>query len=140
MANRLHPNAAMMWLTTGAIQLLLLILAGMVAFSDSTLSSLGISAFPPWVVGALFGVLDVGVIGVVILSWLRVTYVISPDEIVIQKGLLRADEQIHELDRVEAIEVKQTLWGRLFNYGNIYVRGPGFPEPLVLLGVTDPTK
>lgn len=43
------------------------------------------------------------------------------------------------LNKVESIQVDQTIWGRLFNYGTLIISGAGTPQAPIL-GISDPMK
>ena len=43
------------------------------------------------------------------------------NKVVIKSGILRKNERTTILTPVLSVTVKQTFWGRIFNYGNIHV-------------------
>ena len=43
------------------------------------------------------------------------------NKVVLRSGILNKNERTTILTPVLSVTVKQTFWGRLFNYGNIYV-------------------
>jgi uncharacterized membrane protein YdbT with pleckstrin-like domain len=69
----------------------------------------------------------VGLIFLVI-AWIRVrsTEVAITDRRVIAKfGFIRRHTVEINLDKVEALKVEQGFWGRILNYGTIYISGAG---------------
>lgn len=43
------------------------------------------------------------------------------------------------LNKVESIQVDQTIWGRLFDYGTLIISGAGAPQAPIL-GISEPMK
>jgi uncharacterized membrane protein YdbT with pleckstrin-like domain len=93
----------------------------------------------------LLGILTlIIVVGLIFLAWawvrVRSTEVAITNRRVIAKfGFIKRHTVEINLDKVEALRVEQGFWGRLLNYGTIYVSGAGtsvapFPDiadPLV---------
>lgn len=99
------------------------------------------SVFGLVLLGLLTLVLAVGLV-FLIWAWVRVrsTEVAITNRRVIAKfGFIKRHTVEINLDKVEALRVEQGFWGRLLNYGTIYVSGTGsslapFPDiadPLV---------
>ncbi len=61
------------------------------------------------------------------------------NKIVIRSGILNKHERTTVLTPVLSVTVKQTFWGRIFNYGNIYVDVVGKWD-INMRGVKDPMK
>ncbi len=56
---------------------------------------------------------------------------ITDRRIIFKRGFIRRDTIEMSLDKVESVDVRQSLFGRLLNYGDIVVRGTGSGfEPL----------
>lgn len=43
------------------------------------------------------------------------------------------------LNKVESIQVDQSIWGRMFNFGTLIISGAGAPQAPIL-GISDPMK
>jgi len=51
--------------------------------------------------------------------------VVTNRRIILKRGLIRRHTVEMNMTKVESVDVDQTLLGRLFNYGNITIRGTG---------------
>ena len=52
-------------------------------------------------------------------------YSVSDRRIIFKRGLIRRHTVEMNMQKVESVDVDQTLIGRLFNYGNVTIRGTG---------------
>jgi uncharacterized membrane protein YdbT with pleckstrin-like domain len=59
------------------------------------------------------------------LKWLCSEFAVSDKRVLIKTGIVGRHTLETLLTKVENIGVEQTIWGRLFNYGTIYVTGTG---------------
>ena len=50
---------------------------------------------------------------------------VTDRRIIFKRGLIRRHTVEMNMQKVESVDVDQTLMGRLFNYGNVTVRGTG---------------
>jgi uncharacterized membrane protein YdbT with pleckstrin-like domain len=50
---------------------------------------------------------------------------VTDRRIIIKRGLIRRHTVEMNMQKVESVDVDQTLIGRLFNYGNVTIRGTG---------------
>jgi uncharacterized membrane protein YdbT with pleckstrin-like domain len=50
---------------------------------------------------------------------------VTDRRIILKRGLLRRHTVEMNMQKVESVDVDQTLIGRLFNYGNVTIRGTG---------------
>ena len=58
----------------------------------------------------------------------------TTSRIILKRGFIRRHTIEMNMDKVESVDVDQSLVGRLFNYGNIIVRGTGSGfEPLKMI-------
>ena len=61
-------------------------------------------------------------------AWFRrftTEIVVTDRRIILKRGLIRRHTVEMNMQKVESVDVDQTLVGRLFNYGNITIRGTG---------------
>jgi uncharacterized membrane protein YdbT with pleckstrin-like domain len=85
------------------------------------------SQFPMLVLGVVTLVIGIGLIFLAI-AWVRVrsTEIAITDKRVIAKfGFIKRHTVEINLDKVEALRVEQGFWGRILNYGTIYISGAG---------------
>ena len=50
---------------------------------------------------------------------------ITNRRIILKRGFIRRDTAEMHMDKVESVDVRQSLFGRLFDYGDVTVRGTG---------------
>jgi uncharacterized membrane protein YdbT with pleckstrin-like domain len=71
-------------------------------------------------------------------AWLRRTtteIVVTDRRIIFKEGLMRRRTMEMNMNKVETVDVVQSITGRIFNYGTILIRGTGSSyEPLRLIG------
>jgi uncharacterized membrane protein YdbT with pleckstrin-like domain len=61
-------------------------------------------------------------------AWFRrwtTEIVVTDRRIILKRGLIRRHTVEMNMRKVESVDVDQTLIGRLFNYGNVTIRGTG---------------
>jgi uncharacterized membrane protein YdbT with pleckstrin-like domain len=76
-------------------------------------------------VAILFGV---AALIVFVPAWFRrwtTEIAVTDRRIVLKRGLIRRHTVEMNMQKVESVDVDQTLIGRLFNYGNVTIRGTG---------------
>lgn len=65
--------------------------------------------------------------------------VVTNHRVIYKRGLLARHTVEMNVSKIETVDVEQTLWGRLFGYGNVVIRGTGGTfEPLV--GIAHPLQ
>jgi uncharacterized membrane protein YdbT with pleckstrin-like domain len=82
----------------------------------------------------------VGAIGT-ITAWLRAwirrmstELAVTDRRVIFKRGLIRRHTVEMNMDKVESVDVDQSILGRIFNYGDVTVRGTGASiEPLRLI-------
>jgi uncharacterized membrane protein YdbT with pleckstrin-like domain len=62
---------------------------------------------------------------------------ITNNRLVYKKGLIARQVGEMSIDRIESVNVLQTIWGRIFNYGRLAIRGMGVGE-VILPPIADP--
>ena len=86
------------------------------------------------------GLLAVGAVGTII-TWLRAwirrvstELAVTDRRVIFKRGLIRRHTVEMNMDKVESVDVDQSVLGRMFNYGDVTVRGTGASiEPLRLI-------
>jgi uncharacterized membrane protein YdbT with pleckstrin-like domain len=87
------------------------------------------------------GLLAVGAVGTII-TWLRAwirrvstELAVTDRRVIFKRGLIRRHTVEMNMDKVESVDVDQSVLGRIFNYGDVTVRGTGASiEPLRMIG------
>ncbi len=62
---------------------------------------------------------------------------ITSSRIIFKRGLIARQVGEINIDRIEGVNILQSLWGRVFNFGRIAIRGMGIGE-VVLPPIEDP--
>ena len=87
----------------------------------------------PWSMGAAAAILAVAVY-FLIGAWFRrwtTELAITDRRIVFKRGFIRRHTIEMNMDKIESVDVDQSIFGRIFDYGDIIVRGTGTGfEPL----------
>lgn len=102
-----------------------------------------IASLLPLVVFGLV-LLPMGGVGVIFLVLAAVKYftvemAITNRRVIAKHGLIRRSTVEINLQRIESIQVQQSILGRLFNYGSIIVAGAGTPQAPVP-GISSPMR
>jgi len=58
-------------------------------------------------------------------SWWTTEIAVTNRRVIYKKGLVRRETTEMNLDKVETVNVDQSILGRIFDYGNVDVRGTG---------------
>jgi uncharacterized membrane protein YdbT with pleckstrin-like domain len=82
----------------------------------------------------------VGAVGAIVTgfrAWLRratTELAVTDRRVIFKRGLVRRHTVEMNMDKVESVDVDQSVLGRIFNYGDVTVRGTGASiEPLRLI-------
>jgi uncharacterized membrane protein YdbT with pleckstrin-like domain len=59
------------------------------------------------------------VIVTIFLSWINTIYIIRQNEIITQSGIWNVQEHHFATEHTQRITLKQSLWGKLFNFGTL---------------------
>jgi uncharacterized membrane protein YdbT with pleckstrin-like domain len=89
------------------------------------------SMFPSFIIGLL----GLPIFGLGLIIWIEAVIrykttelVITNKKIIAKFGFIRRDTIEMLLPKVESIQVKQSMFGRMLNYGHIIVSGAGNPQ------------
>jgi len=90
----------------------------------------------------LFGAAVVFVIQIIlvlytVLRWANTDYYISNHHLVCYQGIWTRDENIYELQSLRTVEMKESLFGRWFHYGDVYLvfSASGYRDEIWLTGI-----
>ncbi len=90
-----------------------------------------------YAVAAFGGLMFVWFVGGALLRRGAMNVKLTPRYVVLQTGLVSRHTATVMLNRVESLDVDQSLWQRMCGYGTLTIRGTG-SEDLRLKGLTDP--
>jgi len=97
----------------------------------------GANADPAALPSALMAVGAVGAIVAWLRAWMRrvsTELAVTDRRVIFKRGLIRRHTVEMNMDKVESVDVDQSILGRIFNYGDVTVRGTGASiEPLRLI-------
>jgi uncharacterized membrane protein YdbT with pleckstrin-like domain len=86
------------------------------------------------------GLIVIGAVGTIVAwfrAWLRrmtTELAVTDRRVIFKRGLVRRHTVEMNMDKVESVDVDQSVLGRIFNYGDVTVRGTGASiEPLRLI-------
>lgn len=74
----------------------------------------------------------------IVLEWYFEYYEVRQDLIIHTRGVLRKKEDLYSLKTVEAGNVKQSLFGKLFNFGTVRIYSPVLRREYFLRDIPDP--
>lgn len=103
---------------------------GLIALAAAVIVYFVAKAFAlPWYWSEIVGgVLALGAIYMLAREWFErwtTEIAITNKRIILKRGFIRRDTVEMSIDRVESVDVKQSLLGRVFDYGDVIVRGTG---------------
>jgi len=104
--------------------LLLLILAAVVYWVGHQRLTIGAG----WIWDVLAGIVLVCAAAVLFSAWFRrwtTEIAVTDRRIIYKRGFVRRRTIEMHLDKVESVDVDQSILGRIFNYGDIIIRGVG---------------
>jgi membrane protein YdbS with pleckstrin-like domain len=95
---------------------------------------------PDWQRYALLASGVIGVLGLLLLlrAWIHrmaTEIVVTDRRVILNRGLLRRHTMEMNMTRIEMVDVKQSVWGRIWGYGTVEIHGTGADiEPLEGIG------
>jgi membrane protein YdbS with pleckstrin-like domain len=95
---------------------------------------------PMWQHYALLASGVIGVLGLLLLlkAWIHrsaTEIVVTDRRVILNRGLLRRHTMEMNMAKIEMVDVKQSLWGRIWGYGTVEIHGTGADiEPLEGIG------
>ena len=110
--------------TLAATALVLIVLIVALLLIPSTVGSTGINTVK-LVVGVVVGVAALGWLGIRVLRWRFVTYLLTNRRIVMETGVLSRNEESIPLDRVQNTRIRRPFGERLIGAGSIEIESAG---------------
>lgn len=83
---------------------------------------------PAWIAQGIGGILFVFALYLLFREWFErwtTEIVITNRRIILKRGFIRRDTAEMHMDKVESVDVNQSILGRLLDYGDVTVRGTG---------------
>lgn len=86
--------------------------------------------------------IQISLILYVIIRWATRVYYLKEHHLVRRSGFLRTDEDSYELTHLRRVHLKQNIFGKLFNYGDIHLllATSGYQEEIKLNDISNPKK
>lgn len=78
-----------------------------------------------------------------VITWASSSYLLTKKHLIRLTGLLNTKEDVFHFDNIRSISVTQSLFGKLFNYGDITLKtsaSGGYQADFVLSGIHNPEK
>ena len=78
-----------------------------------------------------------------VLSWSSNIYYLTRKHLIKREGFIGTKEKIYDFDNIRSITVNQSLLGKLFNFGTIYLStsaSGGYQAEISLENISDPQK
>jgi uncharacterized membrane protein YdbT with pleckstrin-like domain len=88
-------------------------------------------------------IFEVGLLVYATVSWINTTYQIENGHLVIKRGIFHTYEDVYELKTIRAIEVDQSIMGKLFHFGDVILKtsaSGGYQVIVTLMGIANPYK
>lgn len=92
---------------------------------------------PGYAIAGFGGLMFVWFVGGALMRRRAMRVKLTDRYVVLQTGLISRHTSTVMLNRVESLDVDQSLWQRMTGYGTLTIRGTG-SEDLRLTGITDP--
>lgn len=121
-------------LLVGLMGILTVITLGWLIESRGLLTSLlGIASI-------IYQTLDAVILVTLILQWLHTSYIITPDEIIINRGIFNVQTTRYKTDSIVEVKVKQSFLGKLFNYGTLVFHDPSYDQDVIIVDIPQPHR
>ena len=89
------------------------------------LAAIVFTAFKLWPVGAVLGGIGLLYLGVTWVNWLSTEYAVTNMRVVMKRGLLQRETMETLILKVESVDVRQGVLGRMLDYGDVVLHGTG---------------
>lgn len=86
----------------------------------------------------LLQLLDAVLVVLVVLQWHNTSYLITAEEVIIRRGTFKMHTDIYNTADIKSIQVKQTVLGRLFDYGTLTFTYPSASGHIELVNIPRP--
>lgn len=83
---------------------------------------------------------NAGLVFFLIVSWQRRVYIITPEEVFVQNGVVAVSRTVFKVEKIETINVRQSALGSFLNYGTVAFVTSALKEEVTLDNIPDPLK
>jgi uncharacterized membrane protein YdbT with pleckstrin-like domain len=88
-------------------------------------AAVAFTAFGLWPVGAILASIGLVDFAMLWVAWIATEYAVTNMRVVMKRGILRLDTSETMIGKVESVDVRQGLMGRMLGYGDVLLRGTG---------------
>jgi membrane protein YdbS with pleckstrin-like domain len=74
------------------------------------------------------------------LNWKFTSYRIKAEELLVKNGILRKKEKLYILNQIETITIRQSILGRVFNYGSLNIFSPLLQAKIPVINIPNPRE
>ena len=87
-------------------------------------------------------IIEVSLILFLVIEWSTNSFYLTKHQLIHHGGFLKVEENSYELTHVRSVQLRQSILGRIFNYGNILVilAVSGYHEEVLLRSIIEPKK
>lgn len=77
---------------------------------------------------------------IIALQWVSKEYFMTETHLICYAGIFSLTENIYELQHIKSVKLRQSMWGKIFHYGDVTVSfaASGYNETLVCKNIADP--
>ena len=119
------------WLISGGFTLLMSITIFILAIVSLD--------FAKFLVGLAFLLAPAAIFGIAYMYYISIELAITNKRVIAKTGFISRDTSELPLNKVEGVNVKQSLLGRMLNYGTVIVSGTG-STPVSIKNIKDPLE
>jgi uncharacterized membrane protein YdbT with pleckstrin-like domain len=80
------------------------------------------------------------IVAVVFLHWYSTIFELTNKRVKNRVGIFGSREEEISLDDIQAVDVDQTFWGLVFNFGNVLIKSSGASREVDFTNITSPKK
>ncbi len=93
-----------------------------------------------WILLAIKFLVQMVLLVPIISHWAATRYYLTNTHLITYHGLITSDETLCELAQLKTLELHQSLFGRIFNYGDLFLvfTSSGFRTDVWVRGIGDP--
>jgi uncharacterized membrane protein YdbT with pleckstrin-like domain len=115
------------------INLVFVLLIGAEAASTLLITMLSIS-------NILIQTIDAVIMIYITLQWLNTSYVIKPDEILINRGISNVNTEVYKTENIESAVVEQSFLGKILKYGTIKFHDRYLKDDIAIVNIPEPDR
>jgi membrane protein YdbS with pleckstrin-like domain len=140
--DELHESSASFAMRIVLLQLILALASAsltlLLFYLFSPVTEAGLLATLIILINIALHTVDAGVLVYLILRWKKTTYSITSGQIAIHKGSANERTKIFNIHDLEDVEVTQSPFGKVFNYGTVSFKAPNISSRIELPNIPKP--